>query len=44
MEHSVTQFETRWNRLIVELFGVDEDDEPGDEHERDASERNQNHP
>lgn len=37
MEQSVTQFETRWNRLIVELFGIVADDEPtNDDDERDA--------
>lgn len=29
VENTVTQFETRWNRLIVELFGL------ADEEERD---------
>jgi hypothetical protein len=32
MQNTVTQFETRWNRLIVELFGLGQDDEA----ERDA--------
>lgn len=27
MENTVTQFETRWNRLVVELFGLGEEDE-----------------
>jgi len=32
MENTVTQFETRWNSLIVELFGLaDEDDREGDD-------------
>jgi hypothetical protein len=32
MENTVTQFETRWNRLIVELFGLaDEDEREGDD-------------
>jgi hypothetical protein len=28
MENTVTQFETRWNRLIVELLGLGNEDEP----------------
>jgi hypothetical protein len=27
MENTVTQLETRWNRLIVELFGLGTEDE-----------------
>jgi hypothetical protein len=27
MENTVTQFETRWNRLIVELFGLGNEDD-----------------
>jgi hypothetical protein len=27
MNNTVTQFETRWNLLIVELFGLGKDDE-----------------
>ena len=27
MENTVTQLETRWNRLIVELFGFGTEDE-----------------
>jgi hypothetical protein len=37
MQNTVTQFETRWNRLIVELFGLGSDDDA--ERDEDSDER-----
>jgi hypothetical protein len=36
MENTVTQFETRWNRLIVELFGLGNEDERDRDEDSDA--------
>lgn len=37
MQNTVTQFETRWNQLIVELFGLGKDDDA--ERDDDSDER-----
>jgi len=36
MENTVTQFETRWNSLIVELFGLADEDERERDDDSDA--------
>ncbi len=36
MENTVTQFETRWNRLIVELFSLANEDERERDDDSDA--------